>query len=361
MNILVYDIAASSRGALSVLEDFYRQVSSEKEHTWHFVVSLPRLPEKENIRIHRYPWVKKNPLFRVFFDLFYIHGVIRRCKIDRIVSLQNVMVTNCRLPQVVVLHNALPFHRCDRSVLSSTVGILKQRVINRRIMKSLVAAERVIIPNEWMYRSCIGVPGVKASKVVMVKPNMEVPECVSKFKGFEGSAPRFFYPANAEPYKRHDLIFDACEILNGRGVSGYQVLFTLTGNENRHLMRLKGKSSVPDRFCFGGALSRERVFQEYGRSVLLFPSEIETDALPIIEAMMCGDFIIATETEFAKCILRDYPDKILIPRNAPEALADAMHKVILGDFTISGGGAVDFNAWSKAGDIVDAVLGRDIG
>lgn len=61
MNIMVFDVPAEHRGALSILNDFYDEVKShhDKNINWIFVVSKPTLPETENIKVLRFPWVRK--------------------------------------------------------------------------------------------------------------------------------------------------------------------------------------------------------------------------------------------------------------------------------------------------------------
>ena len=55
MRILVYDVAASNRGALSILTDFYQQVRQYgKDAEWYFVVSTTfsvdqKKPDKQSV------------------------------------------------------------------------------------------------------------------------------------------------------------------------------------------------------------------------------------------------------------------------------------------------------------------------
>ena len=337
MRILVYDVAASNRGALSVLNDFYQQVveyGSDVE--WHFVISTPELKEYENIHIHRYPWIKNSPVNRIFFDTFVIQKLIKRLKIDKVLSLQNVCIKRCRIPQMISLHNALAFHKCDSHVLCGTLSILKQRYINKNILSSLRKAQTIFVPNEWIYNSCAAVKGVKRSKIQLIKPHMVLPEISNKSNtGIQGRTTTFYYPANAEPYKRHDLIYKACRILNDEGFTSHNVVFTANGNENPYIDKIR-KSCIDDNLpiVFHGNMSREEVYQYYFRSILLFPSEIETDALPIIEAMMCNAFIIATRSDFAECILKDYSNSVLVPLGEDIALAKAMREVLSDKYTI---------------------------
>lgn len=360
MKIMVYDVAASNRGALSVLMDFYHQVVEyDKDNEWFFVISTPALEETKNIKVLRYPWIKRNPLLRLFFDNILIQKLIRQYEIDLIVSLQNVCISRCKLPQHISLHNALPFHKCDRTVLAGTLEILKQRYLNRKVIKSLKTAQSVYVPNEWIYNACAKIEGINKKNIVMIKPSLPVIKHESNQIIPDQYFSRFFYPANAEPYKRHDIIAEACEVLSKKGITDYDVLLTAQGDENKYISNIKEKcTELGMPIIFGGGIPREEVYLNYKNRVLLFPSEIETDALPIIEAMICNGYIIATATDFAECILKNYPNCVLIPRNDPVALAREMSKAIRGDLEIVDYSIDAMDSSGQRGELIKTILQR---
>lgn len=355
MKILVYDIAASSRGALSILMDFYHQVQFYGEnHEWHFVISTPQLKQMQHISVHRYPWVKSNPLFRIYFDNFVVPKLANKLNVDCILSLQNVCVSHCKKPQMISLHNALPFFKCDHTVLSGTLSIIKQQYLNRKVLSSLRKAKKVFVPNEWIFNSCVKINGVRKENVLLVKPIMKLQDVDERYTGLDADSIEFFYPANAEPYKRHDVLIKACEYLKGYN---FRLLFTAKGIENRYIRELKKKTASLDaQIDFYGDMPREDVYTEYCRSVLLFPSEIETDALPILEAMKCNCYIIAARTDFASCILRDYPNCDLVPVGDVKGFAESMKMVLERKRMVAP--VVDKNRVNEEmnGDLVKAVI-----
>lgn len=361
MRILVYDVAASNRGALSILTDFYQQVRQYgKDAEWYFVVSTPKLEETSNVHVLRFPWIKRNLINRVFFDSFLIQSLVMRLKVDRVLSLQNVCITRCSLPQDISLHNALPFHKCDNTVLSGTVSIFKQKYLNKKVLASLRNANRIFVPNEWIYNSCASIDGVDKEKLVLVKPNMRFPAFAdSANTGLDNLEIVFYYPANAEPYKRHDLIYKACKRLVTEGQDSFRIVLTAQGNENSYIKSIKEKcdnDKLP--ISFSGNMTREEVYHYYCSSVLIFPSEIETDALPIIEAMMCNSFIVATRTDFAECILKDYPNSVLVPIGDDKSLAEAMRCVLEGQYAIKEYDRRNLTAIGSEDGLVKAVLNR---
>ena len=59
MRILVYDVAADSGGAATVLKSFYEEFCQDRENEYVFVLSVFELPETKHIRVLNYPWIKK--------------------------------------------------------------------------------------------------------------------------------------------------------------------------------------------------------------------------------------------------------------------------------------------------------------
>lgn len=85
MNVLVYDVAASSGGALSVLKDYYNSyVANSDGNHYYFVISTPELASTANITILRYPWIKKSWFHRLWFDYVVAPELVKKLKIDTV-------------------------------------------------------------------------------------------------------------------------------------------------------------------------------------------------------------------------------------------------------------------------------------
>ena len=109
MRILVYDVAADSGGAATVLQSFYEEFLQDTENEYLFVLSVYELPETDHIRVLNFPWVKRSPLHRMYFDHFVAHRLVKRYHADKVLSLQNIELPHAGVPQIVYEHNALPF------------------------------------------------------------------------------------------------------------------------------------------------------------------------------------------------------------------------------------------------------------
>lgn len=109
MRTLVYDVAADSGGAATVLQSFYEEFKKDTENEYIFVLSVYELPETENIKVLNFPEVKKSMLHRLYFDHFVAHKLVKQYQADRVLSLQNIELPHAKVPQIVYEHNALPF------------------------------------------------------------------------------------------------------------------------------------------------------------------------------------------------------------------------------------------------------------
>lgn len=109
MRILVYDVAASSGGALTVLNSFYEEFCKDTKNEYIFVLSVCELKEQPHIKVLNFPWIKKSPLHRMYFDQVLAHKLVKKYHADNVLSLQNIELPHAGVPQIVYEHNALPF------------------------------------------------------------------------------------------------------------------------------------------------------------------------------------------------------------------------------------------------------------
>ena len=306
MNIMVFDVPAVSGGALSILEHFYNEYKSDLKNQYIFVVSKPELQDTPNIRVLRYPWIKRSWLHRLFFDNFVAPKLLQKHKIEEILSLQNIIIPHTKIRQTIYIHNSIPFSEYRFSFAKNRVLWLYQNVFNRMLYRSIKRANKVLVQTEWMKKECIKKVKIDEDKIEILPIEFEY--TVKKyFSSSKEALSTFFYPASGVALKNHKLIIDACMDLKMNGIVDYRVAFTLKGNENKHILKLYKEvqeNCLPVEFI--GCISREEVFDYYTKSVLVFPSFIETVGLPLIEAKMHGTPILASDCGFAHEILDGY-------------------------------------------------------
>lgn len=327
MKIMVFDVPAESGGALSVLHDFYNEYKLDQENEYVFVVSFPELQETLNIKVLRYPWIKKSWVHRLYFDHFVAPKLVKEYKVDKVLSLQNILIPHVKVHQSVFVHNALPFSEYRFSFNENKLWIY-QNIIGKNIMKSVKKADHVIIQTDWMKKKIIEQLNINAEKIEIKRPKIDI-EIKEHFQETKVGLSTFFYPASGVVFKNHKVIVDACLKLKEDGINNYRVIFTLKGNENKHiasLYNIVGKNQLPIKFI--GNISREEVFHFYAKSTLLFPSYIETVGLPLLEAKMHKGIVLASDCPFSHEILDGYEKAYFFDAFNTDKLVKLMLKLI---------------------------------
>lgn len=309
MNILVYDVAASTSGALAVLEDFYLQVKEygQKDITWYFVISTPNLNETNNIKVLKYPWVKKSWGHRYFFENSIIQKILRKYEIDYIFSMQNMIIPRTKIKQSLYVHFPFVFTKYKFQFKENKVLWFYQNVLCYRIYRSIRKSNKVIVQTEWMKKACIEKTKCDADKIEIIKPVIELVKSEEyKFKDSKGKTV-LFYPATAFEYKKHFDILYALKEIKDKGISNFKTIFTIEENTNDYSKKIreyidKNKLDVD----LVGNMKRNDVFKLYSNSVLVFPSEVESYGMPLLEARIKNAIIIAKRMPFSEEILIDY-------------------------------------------------------
>ena len=322
MRIVINDIAASSGGALTVLKSFYQHIKSSpynKKHEWIFLLNSKYVEETENIKIIILNDVKKSWINRLKFDFINGKNIITKLKTDIVFSLQNTLTYGLKCPQIVYVHQSLPFQNVKKfSFFKKRERKLAiyQYVIGTIIKHSIRKANATIVQTKWMRETVINSINISSKRIIYIPLSQDD---YSKFKRNEiFTYQNFFYPAANELYKNHKCIYDACELLNNNGLKNFKVYLTI--NKNNPIKNI----------TFIGTLSFEQVLEEYNRSILIFPSYIETIGLPLLEAKQMGTIILVADCPYAREALEDYENVYYFNPFDPHELANLMQQVIEG-------------------------------
>ncbi len=343
MRIMVLDYAAESGGALSILNDFYNYVlKNAGHHEWIFIVSKAELEPCGHIKILSFPEIKNSWLARMKWERANLRKIIYKEKADIVFSLQNLAVPDLNLPQIVYVHQSIPFQKLKRfSLLKKEERLLAvyQYVIGRMIWSSIKIADAVIVQAQWMKEAIINKPNICSTKVFVVPPTIDL----TKFKNknlvqdkITAEQNTFFYPAGALLYKNFDCLIKAAHRLSKKGIEDFRIVVTIKGDENSYAARIKKTAEgLGERVVFAGIMSREEVFRMYQSSALIFPSYIETFGLPLLEAKLSGSVIIASDCPFSREILEGYQNAYYFDPFDADLLADLMSRVISGRIVAS--------------------------
>lgn len=330
MRIMVFDVPAESGGALSVLNDFYTEYKFDQENEYIFVLSLPEIKKTSNIKILRYPWIKKSWVHRLFFDNFIAPRLIKKYKIEKVLSLQNILIPHTKAYQSVFIHNALPFSEHRFSFTENRYLWVYQNIIGRKIKKSVLKANHVIVQTNWMKKRFIDQLNANSEKIEVKSPKINI-EVIEQFQKTKESLSTFFYPASGMIFKNHKVIVDSCLKLKEDGINDYKVILTLNGDENGYIAALYNTikdNQLPIEFV--GSISQDEVFKYYSKSILVFPSLIETYGLPLLEARTHNSPIIVYKQPYSIEILSDYKYVSFVSELGPYEFSRVMKRYILG-------------------------------
>ncbi len=320
------NVAADSGGASAILLGVHEAALATSEHRWRFVISTPELGGAEHVNIDRFPWVKRSWLHRAWFDLLVLPRLVQSAEPDVVLSLQNVPVSGVEQRQVVYLHQALPFSDFRFRFARHPKLALYQWIVSRRIFRNLSRASVVVVQSQWM-KNAVTASGLLPAERVEVVPAVIPPsQGVLEYRPTAANRRRFFYPAAAYEYKNHEAILDAVEQLHAEGIRDFEVLLTI----NREQLPRSRRNRIPSGVRTVGHLPRDRVAEEYGRSVLLFPSLLETVGLPLLEARRANSFIIAPDLPYAREALGVYPNALFFSHGDKRSISNLMQIVMTG-------------------------------
>ncbi len=211
-----------------------------------------------------------------------MHKIIRQYQIDEVIDLQNTAIKGLDVSQTLYLHNAIPISDIDFDRRKERSLWLFKHVISRMIIRNLKYADKIIVQAEWIKTELAEKCGIPLSIIEVEKVT----------PGFEKVSNRiisrraiFFYPANGCSYKNHDCIIKACEQIKKNGIENYEVIFTLNPNtDGREYQKIIEEKKIPINLV--GLLDKQQMMDYYSKSILLFPSYLETVGLPLIEAQL---------------------------------------------------------------------------
>lgn len=303
MKILVVDVAADRGGALSILKNFIEKFKADTENEYTVVVGSPEFSDTENVKFIRLPWVKRSRLHRLFFDKHYIKKLIKEHAPDRVFSLQNKGFPTGGVPEDVYFHNALFI--CERRFkLSESRKLwLYQHPIARMTKRSLRHAERIFVQAEWIKRALSEKWSLPSEKIFVDKP--AVAPVFREACEPSSMPPVLFYPAAFSSYKNHKTLIDALALVKEKRGTAPDLLLTGFPENFPEALRVKVEKSGLS-LSFLGRISGEEMRSVYLRSVLVFPSYLETVGLPLLEAKALGRPIIAADLEYARESVGDY-------------------------------------------------------
>ena len=168
-------------------------------------------------------------------------------------------------------------------------------------------------------------------KPIEIIPNFYDPEIfyadpkVEKYKSFT-----WITAGEPSHVKGLDILLDAYGQLRSRiGPKKMQLFLVDTIREKKQLMKIVQKYGLDDEIHWIGQVPQTSLAEFFRRSHgYISSSRVETFGKAIVEAIACGLPVIATKTVGAKYILNPLNENLLVEKDEPSSLSNAMERLM---------------------------------
>ncbi len=330
--IIINATAARSSGSLTILKDFIAYCSSDdcsSDMKFILFTTVDCFNMTNKLRIVKLPvmsWYQ-----RIKWDAGGLKTFCNKenIKPDIIISMQNTCTNYQDIPQLVYYHQSLPLVKYNWNPFIKEERILflyahfYKFFVNKYNDDAQYVVQLPYIKELFLKKF----HNILDSNVHVIRPND--PEICLESYVKEEHPYRFIYPATPLSYKNHKCIIEAFSMLLDRKDIDSSVQLILTIPDNCKIAKLVKEYNLENNIKCLGSMAYEDLLNLYKNSnVLLFPSEIETYGMPLVEASKFGLHIIAADLPYAREVLEEYDDKIFINPNDYDAWADEMKTLI---------------------------------
>lgn len=277
----------------------------------------------DKITIIELPKSRKNYLYRLWYEYVYFYFYSKDKDIDAWLSLHDITPNVKASKRYVYCHNPSPFMKTELKNLKYSYKNFAFSILYKYLYKiNIKKNTAVIVQQDWMRQEFSKM--YKLENVIVAKPMVNISKMVNitstgkkKYQFIFPSLPRFF--------KNFELICMACEMLEEKGVTGYEVLLTISGNENRYAKDIKNRFGKLKSVKFIGLQERKKLFGLYEKvDCMIFPSKLETWGLPISEFKLTKKTILVSNLPYAYETIGTYEKVSFFDPDNPHSLAQLM-------------------------------------
>lgn len=333
--IVISGINFFEGGPLSVYKDCLDNIIKNKLNETNNIIAFVHKKElfgeyADKVTLIELPKSRKNYLYRLWYEYVYFYLYSKDKKINVWFSLHDMTPNVKAKKRYVYCHNASPFMKTDIKNLKYSYKNFLFSLFYKYLYKINIRKNTaVVVQQDWMRQEFIEM--YKLKSVIVARPAVTISEVVNintfneqknKYQFIYASFPRFF--------KNFEVICMACEILEAKGITGYEVLLTIDGNENKYSEDLKKRYRKLRSVKFIGLQERKNLFNLYGTSdCMIFPSKLESWGLPISEFKGTGKPMLVADLPYAHETVGTYDKVYFFNQNKADDLAELMEREIL--------------------------------
>lgn len=316
--ILINAISVREGGGAIVLTRLLNEMSYLEANTqWWVVVDevlRSKIPERPNIILLSFPWVKKSPLHLLFWYEFSLSALIRREHIDLVFSQTNSLPMIHKLPcptLLLVQHAGYFSNEFVKLYLHSQKGILRKFGWYARaywVYRSIKQATAVTVQTQALADAILKQLNIPASNISVVPHGPGLAEGKISVKAFPKTKEwRIGYITKFGVQKNFAVLFQAIRALKQQGVH-CKVILTLDTNHAPYqsIQALIDDYQIADCIENHGEINAEQTRALYqSLALFIFPSLCESFGFTLVEALCYGIPVIAADTPSNREIVGD--------------------------------------------------------
>ena len=319
----------------------------------------------DNITFFEFPRSRKSYFVRLYLEYFYFMKFSKKMNPYLWFSLHDITPNVTAVKKVVYCHNPSPFKRKQLSDLFFQPVLFFFSLFYKFLYKiNIKENDFVVVQQTWIKKEFMNLFKIEKDKILVCYPEVKQQMSYIKIANYDENVDGaknfvFFYPALARPFKNFEVIGEAIKILEKKGITNFQVVITIKGNENNYSKYILKKFKDLKNLKFVGMLSFNEVSEYYKKSdALLFPSTLETWGLPITEFKAFKKPIILSKLPYAFETLGEY-DKgsFFDPSNAND-LATKMATLINGNLQFDKTSKMDEKVLIGWSDLYNKILAK---
>ena len=113
MRIAVIDLVSVDGGGYQITRSLYDYISAGymSSHKWLFIVSKQDFESNEFVKVVKYPSASESYWNRAITESIKVRHCLKEFEAQFIISMSNMCVLGCRIPQYIYLQQSIPFQK----------------------------------------------------------------------------------------------------------------------------------------------------------------------------------------------------------------------------------------------------------
>ena len=334
-HVVVSAVNIRKGGTLTVLRDCLQYLSGRPDLQVTAIVHKRSLCDYSGIDYIEIPWSIESWGKRLKCEYRTMKGFSERLQpVDLWLSLHDTTPYVQARRQAVYCQTSFPFLKIKARDFLMDRKIPLFALFTKYAYRIHVRRNRyLIVQQEWLRKGLSQKLGIPEDRFIVAPPAFSSPKIVDT--SAREPLPLFLYPSSPDCHKNFETLCQAATLLENKlGKDAFRVVITVGGGENRYATWLKKHWGHVRSIEFHGYMSREELYDYYGRaSCLVLPSRVETWGLPISEFKPSGKPMILADLPYAHESAAGADQVSFYPVCDAQGLASRMELIIQGNLS----------------------------